>query len=102
MLVVPDDRAIGGHQFAKFAPKPEWILLAIRLHQHGIVFFLMFSLRVEMSVARRRLQTARILHRGRSGEESAKDARDQRIRAQAVCAVILVFAFACGINSWDV
>src|SRR5580704_5774476 len=62
----------------------------------------MLALRVEMPVARRRLQTAGILHGRRSCKESAKDARDQRIRAQAVGTVILIFAFARRIDSWDI
>src|SRR5579863_7375068 len=62
----------------------------------------MFTFLVEMSVTGRRLQIAGILHRRWSGDESTEDARDQRIRAQAVGSVILIFALTCRINSRNI
>ena len=63
---------------------------------------LAFALGVEIAIVRRSLQIASVAYRGRPGYESAKDAGHQRIRAQAVRAVILVFALAGGIDAGNV
>ena len=102
LLVVADDGAVLGHERAEFAPEQERIFVAVGFHQAGVDFLLTFALGVEMSVAGRGLQTLRVLHGIRAGDEASKDARHQRVRAQAVGAVVLVFALAGGVDAGDV
>ena len=55
-----------------------------------------------MPVARSSLLVACIAYCVRSSDESAENARGQRIRAQPIRAVILILALACGENSRNV
>src|SRR5208337_2396193 len=102
LLVVADHGAVRGHHFAEFAPQQERILIAVGFHQHGIDFLLALALGVEVSIAGRGLQILRVLHGARASDESAEDARYQRVRTQPVGAVILVFTLASGVDSRDV
>ena len=102
LLVVADDGAVFGHHFAEFAPDQERILAAVGFHQAGVDVLLPFSLRLKMSVAGRGLQILRVLHGVRAGDEASVDARHQRVRAQPVGAMILVFGLASGENAGDV
>src|SRR6266446_4836508 len=95
-LVVADDRAVLGHQCAEFAPEKKRILAAIGTHQAGIDFLLPFTLCLKMTVAGGVLQILRVLHCVRAGDEASKDARHQRVRAEPIRAVILIFGFSCG------
>ena len=91
-----------GHHVAQFAPDQERILAAVGFHQAVVDFLLPLALGVEVSVAGRGLQILRVLHGVRAGDESSVDARHQRIRAQPVGAVVLVFGLAGGEDAGDV
>src|SRR6266446_1609307 len=101
-LVVADDRAVLGHQCTQFAPEQKRILAAIGTHQAGIDFLLPFTLCLKMTVAGGVLQILRVLHCVRAGDEASKDARHQRVRAEPIRAVILIFGFSCGEDAGDV
>src|SRR5260370_6067296 len=98
LLVVANDRAVLGHERAQFAPEEKRILAAVRPHQAGIDFFLALALGVEVRVgiAASGLQILGVLHGIWARNEASKDARHQRIRAEAIVAMVLVFGLARG------
>src|SRR5579885_2180742 len=102
IVVVANDGAILGHQFAEFTPDTKRVLIAFGLHQSRINFFLPFALGIKVAIARSCGLIPGITECIRSGRESSEDARDQRIRAETVGAVILVLALARRENSGNV
>src|SRR5450631_1819110 len=103
-LAVADDGAVLGHQRAKFAPEQERIFAAVGFHQAGIDFLLSlaFGVEVRVGIAGRSLQTFRVLYGIRPGDKASINARYQRVRAQPVSAMVLVFSLARRENSGDV
>src|SRR5450631_122197 len=101
-LAVADDGAVLGHQRAKFAPEQERIFAAVGFHQAGIDFLLSLAFGVEVAVAGRSLQTFRVLYGIRPGDKASINARYQRVRAQPVSAMVLVFSLARREDSGDV
>src|SRR4029077_17929879 len=86
----------------QLAPEQEGIFATVGPHQACIDLFLPLALGVEVSVTGRGSQILRVLHGIRAGDEASKDARHQRVRAQPIGAVVLVFGLASSKDAGDV
>src|SRR4051794_588167 len=101
-LVVADHGGVLGHDLAQFAPQLKGILRTLAAHQALVDFGLARDFGRVAAIAFCGRNVLRILERNGAGGESAEDATDQRIRAQAVGAVVLVLALAGGEQAADV
>src|SRR5215469_945764 len=101
-LVVADDGGVLGHGDAELAPELEGIFGALVVEQLVVDFGLALYFGSGAAVALDRGESLRVLERDGSGGESAVDAGDQRVCAEAICAVVLVLALTGGEEAGDV
>src|SRR5690242_177447 len=93
------DGDVLGHDLAEFAPDGQRVLAPVLRDQRPVLFFLPLAFAIVNAGLRRVrafIEVLRVLYRGRPGDAAAENTGDQRIGAETVRAVVLVFAFPRG------
>src|SRR5258708_1913412 len=93
------------HELAHFLPDGHGVFGAVLGEERLIFFVLAFLFTIEDGGGNgvsSLLEIFGVFHRGGAGDAATEDATDERVGAESIGAVVLVFAFAGGVNAGDV